>query len=197
MLKVGVTGGIGSGKTVVCKIFESLSVPVYYADQEARRLSNYHPDIVSGVKRIFGENIYNERGLNRKMVGELAFKDEFLLAALNEIIHPIVALHFNQWLLRNEEASFVVKESAILFESGASESMDKVITVTSPSELRIERVMNRDGFGREEILSRMKCQMHEEERVKKADFVIKCDDVDLVIPQVIQLNNYLVAFVDK
>jgi dephospho-CoA kinase len=191
MIKIGITGGIGSGKSTICKIFETLHIPVYYADVEARRLTNTHPNIVKGVKKLFGEDIYINNCLDRKRVGQIVFEDQTLLQQLNEVIHPVVADHFSQWLYENRNAPYVLKEAAILFESGAYKQVDKIITVTSPEELRIKRVMQRDGFSYEEVKSRINNQIDEQERVERADFVIYCNDKDLVVPQVLKVHSQL------
>jgi dephospho-CoA kinase len=191
MIKVGVTGGIGTGKSTVCKIFESLGIPVYYADQEARSLSDHHPEIIKGVKDLFGSDIYADNQLNRKKVGELVFANKQLLASLNQIIHPVVAQHFEHWLQINAAAPYVMKEAAILFESGAYKQVDKIITVTSPKELRLARVMQRDQLSREEVEQRMLNQMDEVEKIRQSDFVINNNDIDLLVTQVLQVHNAL------
>ena len=191
MLKVGVTGGIGSGKTSVCKIFEALRIPVYNADQEGRILSDQHLGIVNGLKKLFGEDIYLDGKLDRRRVGALVFKDKNLLQVLNSIIHPVVAEHFDLWLRKYKDAPYVIKEAAILFESGAYKQVDKIITVVAPSELRIKRVMSRDDLNKSEVVRRIKNQMDDDEKIGRSDFVICCNDVDFIVPQVIELNNCL------
>ena len=189
MIKVGITGGIGSGKSTVCQIFSTLGIPVYNADNEARWLTDHNLQIVSGVKKLFGNDIYKNGMLNRKKVGAQVFGNKDLLAQLNEVIHPVVAKHFDDWLKRHEHHPFILKEAAILFESGAHLKMDKVITVTAPKELRVLRVIKRDGLSKAEVESRMSHQMPEEEKVKMSDYTIHCNDVDLVIPQVLRVYD--------
>lgn len=191
MIKVGITGGIGSGKSTVCKIFESLGIPVYYADQQARSLSDHHPEIIKGVKHLFGDDIYTDDQLNRKKVGELVFVNKKLLNSLNQIIHPVVAQHFENWLKINAKAPYIMKEAAILFESGAYKQVNKIITVSSPKELRLKRVMERDRLSMEEVERRMLNQMDEEEKIKKSDFVINNNDIDLVVTQVLLVHKAL------
>src|SRR6185295_2659899 len=157
MLKIGITGGIGSGKTTVCKLFELLGVPVYYADDASRELLISDPAIKNQIVTIFGENILDEdQRISRKKVAAHVFGNETELKKLNAIMHPAVALHFEKWL--NQKASFpyIIKEAAILFESGAYRQLDKVITIAAPEELRISRVIKRDDSKREEVLNRMK-----------------------------------------
>lgn len=191
MIKVGITGGIGSGKSTVCKIFESLGIPVYYADQQARSLSDHHPEIIKGVKHLFGDDIYTDDQLNRKKVGELVFVNKKLLNSLNQIIHPVVAQHFENWLKINAKAPYIMKEAAILFESGAYKQVDKIITVSSPKELRLTRVMERDRLSKEEVERRMLNQMDEADKIKKSDFVINNNDIDLVVTQVLLVHKAL------
>ncbi|SMO44217.1 dephospho-CoA kinase [Saccharicrinis carchari] len=193
MITVGVTGGIGSGKTTVCNIFGVLGVPVYNADTEARHLTNTHPEIVKKVSLLFGKDIYNNGQLNRNKVGALVFSNKELLQQLNAVIHPLVAAHFKVWLSKHRYCSYVIKEAAILFESGAYRQVDKVVTVTAPQGVRIKRVMRRDGISEKMVLDRMKNQMEEKEKVNKSDYIIACNDVDLVIPQVLRIHEELMV----
>ena len=195
MINVGITGGIGSGKSTVCKIFETLGVPVYYSDFEARKLSDSHPDIVSGVKELFGENIYIDGKMDRKSVGEVVFKDKAKLEALNQIIHPAVANHFENWKIAHQHYPYILKEAAILFESGAYKQVDKIVTVSAPKELRIKRVVRRDNLKREDVLTRINNQMDDEEKIKQSDYVIYCNDIELVIPQVVRIHEEILGSV--
>ncbi len=192
MKKIGITGGIGSGKSTVCKIFESLGVPVYYTDNEARSLTNHHPDIINGFRNLFGDEIYINGELNRKKVGESVFRDKNLLADLNKLIHPIVAEHFDNWFQQHSNSAYILKEAAILFESGAYKQVDKIITVTAPIELRIKRVMERDGISEGEVMDRINNQWNDQEKIKMSDFIVYCDDVELVIPQVIKIHKNII-----
>ncbi len=192
MKKIGITGGIGSGKSTVCKIFESLGIPVYYADNEARSLTNNHPDIINGFRKLFGDDIYINGELNRKKVGESAFRDKKLLANLNKLIHPVVAEHFDNWYQQHSNSAYILKEAAILFESGAYKQVDKIITVTAPEELRIKRVMERDGIAEGEVVDRINNQWNDQEKIKMSDFVVYCNDVELVIPQVIKIHKNII-----
>ncbi len=191
MIKVGITGGIGSGKTTVCNIFKTLHVPIYNADTEARQLTDNHPEIVKRVRELFGADIYKDGLLDRKKVASFVFRNKDLLQQLNAIIHPIVAAHFNTWLSKQKDCTYIIKEAAILFESGGNKQLDKVITVTAPQHIRIKRVMLRDKLSEEEVLNRIKNQMPQEEKVKRSDYIIQCNDIDLVIPQVIKLHEEL------
>ena len=188
MIKIGITGGIGSGKSTVCKIFETLKIPVYNADISAAKIINTNKELKKALISLFGEDIYTDLGiLDRKKLAKIIFSDKEALAKVNSLIHPAVRADYQEWLEENKEAKFTIKEAAILFESGAYKQVDKVITVFAPEELRIKRVMNREPITREEVLRRIKNQMSEEEKIKRSDFVIYNDEKQLLIPQVIKL----------
>lgn len=190
MLKIGITGGIGSGKTTICQLFALLGVPVYYADEASRQLLISDPEIKKKVVTLFGEDILEENGwISRKKVAMQVFGNEENLKKLNAIIHPAVGRHFEEWLKQHISFPYIIKEAAILFESGAYKQLDKVIAITAPEELRIARVMKRDGSKREEVLRRMAAQLSEQERVERSQFIIVNDDKQLVIPQVLKLNE--------
>lgn len=190
MLRVGITGGIGSGKSTVARMFGLLGVPVYFADDEAKKLMNTDPLIRQGVISIFGENAYDANGLNRALISSLAFTDPAKLKALNEVVHPAVIAHAEQWM-KGQHAAYTLKEAALLFESGSNRQLDIVIGVWCTPELRMERVMKRDGIGREEVIARMQKQMDEEEKMKRCDYVITNDEKNAVIPQVLSLHRKL------
>ena len=189
MLKVGLTGGIGSGKSFVARLFAELGVPVYEADYEAKMLIEVDPEIVAAYKSFFGDDIYTPLGLNRKKVAAIVFEDKELLQRVNKVVHPAVACHFDVWLKQHSGAPYVIHEAAILFESRSSERMDKVIAVSAPDSIRVARVMARDGVGEEAVKLRMNNQMKEEERLAKADFVIVNDEIQLLLPQVVGLHQ--------
>jgi dephospho-CoA kinase len=190
MLKIGITGGIGSGKTTVCRIFELLGVPIYYADEASKKLLVTDPEIKRKIVAVFGEEVLDEQQtISRKKVAERVFGNESELKKLNAIMHPAVALHFEFWLKGHVSQHYVLKEAAIMFESGAYQQMDKIITVSAPEELRITRVLNRDVVTREEIQRRIHAQLSEEERIKRSQYVIVNDEQQLVIPQVMELHR--------
>ncbi|MBI2271016.1 MAG: dephospho-CoA kinase [Bacteroidetes bacterium] len=195
MLRIGVTGGIGSGKTLVCKIFEKLGVPVYYADVAATEVF-YRKDIQQRIIQVFGEELIDDKGfVDRKKLSDLVFNDKPLLEKLNAIIHPAVALDVENWSRRNAQAKYALKEAAILFESGTNKQLDKVITVTAPVDLKIVRVMKREGWSREEVEKRMLNQWSDEEKIKRSDFVIYNDEQQLVIPQVLAIHEQLLKLI--
>lgn len=188
---IGLTGGIGSGKTTVAKMFQDLGVPVYIADEEAKKLNDTSKTIIKGLKKLLGDTIYSADGkLNRKKMASMIFNDAEVLAKVNNLIHPEVAKHFEKWTAL-QTVPYVLKEAAILFESGSHKNCDKVILVTAPEEIRIKRVMNRDKVSREEVLSRMKNQWSEEEKRKLSDFIIENTDIAHTYSQVETLHMNL------
>jgi dephospho-CoA kinase len=195
MLKVGITGGIGSGKTTVCKVFELLGIPVYYADEAARELMRTHPAILSGLKVIFGEEVFDSGGApDRKKIATAAFADRDNLAKLNALVHPVVGEHFTGWVRERVGAPYILKEAAILFESGTFKQVDKIITVTAPVETRIARVMKRDNIPAGDVRKRLDSQLSDEEKISRSDFAIYNGDADLVIPQVLKVHELLMRF---
>ncbi|MBL7892680.1 MAG: dephospho-CoA kinase [Bacteroidia bacterium] len=193
MLRIGITGGIGSGKTLVCRIFEQLGVPVYYADTAATEIF-YRKDIQQQIIKVFGGKLIDDKGfIDRKQLSALVFNDKSLLEKLNAIIHPAVALDVEDWSRKNAHAKYVLKEAAILFESGTNKGLDKVITVTAPVDLKIARVIKREVWSREEVEKRMQNQWSDEEKIKRSDFVIYNDEQHLVIPQVLAIHEKIHA----
>lgn len=189
-LKVGLTGGIGSGKSMVAKIFELLGVPVYYADAASKALYQTDPELKANLKRHFGEDIYASEVLDRKKLADLVFKDPEKLELLNRLVHPPTIRDAEQWLAR-QTAPYVIKEAALLFESGSVAGLDAVIGVYTPKVLRIKRVMDRDGVTREEVLARMARQIDEDIKMRLCDFVLQNDEQQLLIPQVLALHETL------
>jgi dephospho-CoA kinase len=190
MLKVGITGNIGSGKTTVSKIFEILDVPVFYADDAAKKVMVEDPILISALKTEFGiESYFDDGSLNRKHIASIVFNNEAELAKLNAIVHPAVFRAFDSWVANIKNAPYVMKEAALLFESSSYKMCDKTIMVTAPLELRINRVVQRDNLTRDEVESRNARQFSEEKKIQLADFVIRNDDTELVIPQVLELHK--------
>lgn len=195
MLQVGITGGIGSGKSTVCKVFELLGVPVYYADLRARSLTNENPTIVKSLKELFGEDIYRDNIFDKKRAGSIVFKNKKILQQINSIIHPVVRDDYEQWVANSKQYSIVIKEVAILYESNLQIGFDKVITVCASNELKIRRVAVRDGLSRYEIVDRINNQWSDEKKAELSDFIIKSDDRQLVIPQIIKIYESLLKLV--
>jgi len=189
MLKIGLTGNIGSGKTWVCKIFSSLGVPVYYADLEARTILNKRSTIHE-IVQVFGEQVLlNPHEIDRKKLGEIVFKNSEELEKLNRLIHPFLKEHFINWCSSHQEHAYIIQEAAILFENGFDHLMDATITIAAPQELRLTRVMERDDLRKEEVLARMSKQWSDEAKEKAADYVIYNDASQMILPQVLKLHD--------
>lgn len=184
MLKVGLTGGIGSGKSTVARLLMALGYPVYLADDEAKEILNNDANVRRKIIDLLGPQSYNTSGYNRKYVAGLVFNDKNLLQQLNTIVHPVVEAHFLNWCNLRLDNEVVFQEAAILFENGSYRRFDKTILVTAPIAIRISRVMQRDNLPEQDVMSRIKNQWPDSEKIMLADFVVKCDGNHLVIPQV-------------
>ncbi|MFP9113302.1 dephospho-CoA kinase [Flavobacterium sp. RHBU_3] len=187
---IGLTGGIGSGKTTVAKMFETLGVPVYYADDEAKKIL-YLPEVVEELITVFGAEILQNGQPDRARIAALVFNDKEKLAALNGIIHPKVGEHFSNWAAQHATHPFVIKEAAILFESGSYKLCDAVILVTAPIEERISRVMQRDGTTRDQVLQRMANQWTDEQKKPLSQFIIESSALEATQMQVSEIFNFL------
>jgi len=191
MLKIGITGGIGSGKTTVCKIFEVLGIPVFYADPEAKNIMVKDELLIAGIKETFGEESYFSDGtLNNKHIAGIVFNDEAELKKLNALVHPAVFRGFDAWEKQIPASTpYTLKEAALLFESGSYKMCDINILVTAPLEVKINRVMQRDGISAEQVKARMDKQLSDEEKVKLADYSIINDEKSSIIEQVYTLHK--------
>jgi len=191
MKTVGITGGIGSGKSTVCRFFELLQIPVFYADEQAKAIINTDTTVINAIKSLFGDTIYDASGLKRAQVAAIVFNQPDQLAALNAIVHPAVDRSFTHWVTIHREAPYVIKEAAILFESGMYLSLDYMVTVTAPLEMRIARVMKRDGVSRDQVLKRIENQWDDRRKVELSQFTIHCNEESMVIPQLLNLHYKL------
>lgn len=187
---IGLTGGIGSGKTTVANYLIAKGIPVYIADLEARKITE-SKKVINQIEKVFGVDVIENNKVNRAVLATIVFKDKKKLAQLNAIIHPEVKKHFKKWLKSKVDYKFVVKESAILFESGSYEDCDAIILVTAPLETRIERTMKRDNVDRESVLQRINNQMPEEEKKIKSDYIIQNTSLKDTHVQLDELLNYL------
>lgn len=187
-MKLGITGGIGSGKTSVCKVFGVLGIPVFSADPEAQIIMNTDKSIVDGINDIAGKNIYPAGKLDKTELAKIIFNDPDMLRKVNTLVHPVVFQHFTEWA-ETQTAQYVIMEAAILFESGASNYVDRVATVIAPVEERISRVIKRNKLTREQVLERIKNQMDDEERIKLSDYVINNSENEMIIPVILDIHQ--------
>lgn len=190
ILKVGITGGIGSGKTTVAKVFEVLGIPVYYADDAAKKLMNEDAGLQEKLVLAFGKDTYINGALNRTYVSGLVFNNPEKLSLLNSIVHPATIADADRWM-KQQHTLYAIKEAALLFESGANKHVDKVIGVYARAQLRIQRVMHRDKSNEEAVKKRMNQQMDEDKKMDLCDYVIINDEQELVITQVLKIHKLL------
>jgi dephospho-CoA kinase len=191
MLKVGITGGIGSGKSTACKVFKALGIPVFEADSTAKRLMETNQLIREKLTALFGPSTYHpDHTLDRKYLAGIVFNNPDLLKQLSAVVHPVVREAFDQWC-EMQQTPYLIYEAAILFESGFYKLMDKTITVSTDESERIQRVMKRDGTTEEQVRQRIRNQWTDEQRIKLADFVIRNNDNELMIPQIITIDKIL------
>jgi dephospho-CoA kinase len=194
MMKIGITGGIGSGKSTVCRVFENLGIPVFYADTVAKEIMVTDKELATAVKDTFGAESYDAAGrLNNKHIAGIVFNNNIELNKLNELVHPAVFRAFDLWLTRVPlTAPYILKEAALLFESGSYMLCDKSVLVIAPVETRLKRVMKRDGSTEEQVLARMNKQLSDEEKMKMADFLIRNDESQSVILQIMELHSQFI-----
>lgn len=194
MLKIGVTGGIGSGKSTVCTIFRNLGVPVFDSDQTSRDLVNENPTIKSTLRKTFGPDMFFQDGsLDRKRLARLVFNNPPELEKLNAIIHPVVFRKFEEFCEKNKKSKYLIKEAAILFETSTHKNLDKIINVYAPKELRIERVLKRENTSREQIEKIMRFQYSDEVKNKLSDYIIVNENIDELLPQVMEIHEFLLS----
>lgn len=187
-LKLGVTGGIGSGKTSVCKVFNVLGIPVFSADRIARDIMDSDEDIIKKINSVTGKDLYSNGFLDRMALAALIFNNSDMLHKVNSLVHPVVFDHFATWE-KNQSAPYVIMEAAILFESGASKLVDRIATVVAPEEERVTRLTIRSKLSRQQVMDRMKNQLNDEERIKLSDYVIYNSENDMVIPAILEIHK--------
>jgi dephospho-CoA kinase len=190
MLKVGITGGIGSGKTTVSTLFDALGIPVYYADNEAKRLMNNKKEIIEAIKDLLGPDSYLDGTLNRKYIADKVFTNPDIRIALNKIVHPFTIADAERWMME-QTTPYVLKEAALIFESGADKHLDFVIGVNCPEDIRIERIMKRDHLDKNAAIARIKGQMNEKEKMNKCHFIINNNEETFLTTQVLELHDIL------
>jgi dephospho-CoA kinase len=191
MLKVGITGGIGSGKSTVCQVFETLGIPVLYADTIAKQLMENDPKLRSQIIELLGPKAYEGNKLNRDYISNIVFGDKEKLAQLNALTHPTVIAYGDTWMNSHQDCAYALKEAAIFFETGSNKKMDLIIGVSAPLQLRIQRTMQREKISAAQVLERISKQMDEAEKMNLCDYVISNDDSTSIIEQVEQLHQIL------
>lgn len=191
MLNIGITGGIGSGKSTITKIFTILGIPVFDADVAAKKIMEEDPTVKQALIEEFGEEVFSQNQLNRKLLSSIVFTDNYKLEKLNAIVHP-ATIKAGLEFTAQQNAPYTIKEAALLFEAASGVDLDFIIGVYAPQPLRLKRVMNRDGVGRHDVLNRMSKQIDEEIKMKLCDFVIFNNDQQLVIPQVLKLHQHFI-----
>lgn len=196
MIIVGLTGGIGSGKTTILKYFEAFGIPVYIADTEAKALMNRSKVIKRKLIDLFGKSAYEDGKLNRPYLASKIFNDQMLLSKMNSIVHPKVASHFKRWL-KKQEAPYIIKEVAIIFENNLESNYNYIITVVADEDLRIERVMKRDDASKDKILSIISNQLPDAEKIKKSDFVITNNDLSSAMTQAKEIHQQILQLINK
>ena len=190
MLKIGLTGGIGSGKTTVAQVFEKLGAPVFYADLEAKKCMQSDAGLIKQLKATFGNNIYVDRKLQKDRLASIVFNDDSALDTINRLVHPAVQKVFEEWCAA-QNASYVLKEAAILFESGSDKELDQIVCISAPDDLRIQRVMQRDGITESQVLERISKQWEQSRKIELAHFHIVNNEKQLLIPQVLEVHSLL------
>ena len=189
---IGLTGGIGSGKSVVAKVFATLGIPVFNADDEAKRIMQTSPEIKTKLIEQFGLEIYNENGLDKEKLASIVFNDPFQLQLLNAIVHPVTIQAAKDWAAK-QTTPYVIKEAALIFESGTADGLFKVIGVTAPLSLRTHRVMQRDGITKDQVDARMRNQISDTIKMRLCDYVIENNNQQMVIPQVLEIDKAIRA----
>lgn len=192
MLKVGVTGGIGAGKSVVCRVFRTLGIPVFDADATAKMLMEHDEALVKSIKQLFGAEIYRSGILDRDRLASIVFEQPELLQELNSLVHPATIQYGVNWMER-QNTPYTIKEAAIFFESGSYKDMDVMIGVSAPEEQRIARALKRAGMTREKILQRIANQMDDNEKMSRCDYVIDNSDDTAIIPQIVNIHQQLLS----
>jgi dephospho-CoA kinase len=189
-MKLGITGGIGSGKTSVCRVFNILGIPVFSADPEAQRIMNSDKEVIEGINKIAGKNLYPGGLLDRMELAALIFNDPDSLSKVNSLVHPVVFDNFIRWS-EEQKSPYVIMEAAILFESGASNLVDRVATVYAPVEERIARVTRRNQMTREQVMERIRNQIDDETRIKMSDYQINNSENEMIIPVILKIHEDL------
>jgi dephospho-CoA kinase len=191
MLKVAITGGIGSGKSLVCQVFKTLGIPIFDADAVSNQLVEHDATLKNAIIELFGKEAYKNNIYNRKYIASIVFSQAEMLQALNALIHPKAIEAAKQWF-EKQQSPYAIKEAAILFESNSEKDIDIIIGVTAPEQIRIERVIQRTGYSKEEVLKRMQQQMPDKEKMAKCNYVIQNNNTDAILPQILEIHQQLI-----
>jgi dephospho-CoA kinase len=189
--RLGITGGIGSGKSTICRVFSVLGIPVFMSDEEAREIMEKEERIIEGVKSIAGYDIYKNGSLDRPALAGLIFNNDEILNRINQLVHPAVLEAFDRWV-EKQDSEYVILESAILLESNIDWSIDKILAVIAPIEERVSRVMERNSITREQVMERIRNQISETELIRKSDFIINNADSEMILSDVIRIHNDII-----
>ena len=190
MKKIGITGGIGSGKTYVASVFQSLGIPIFNADIQAKKIMTSSRKLIKLLKEEFGNDIYKDSDLNKEKLASIVFSNSDKLQKLNSLVHPIVKEELNSWC-KKQTSTYIIKEAAILFESNSHIGLDAVICVSAPLDLRMKRLLNRDDYSEKEIKKRIENQISQEEKEKLSDYIIVNDEKELLLPKIIKIHKEL------
>lgn len=193
--KLGITGGIGSGKTSVCRVFTVLRIPVFSADRDASHIMENESVVRDKLNSIAGKDLYSKGCLDRLALASIIFNDKTILEKVNALVHPFVFDNFRKWSVE-QTSPYVIMEAAILFESGAAESVDKVATVVAPAEQRVERVIRRNKLTKEQVMERMRNQMSDETRISLSDYIIYNSENDMIIPAILKIHKEILTFIN-
>jgi dephospho-CoA kinase len=192
MVRVGITGGIGSGKSLVCKVFECLGVPVYYADNRAKEIMNEDYSIITTLEGKFGKSVYKNGILDKKLLAQIIFSDKSAVEFVNSLVHPAVEKDFMHWSEYHNKSEYCIQEAALLFESGIYKKLDHIVTVVCPIEERVKRVIKRDSVSTEQVLARINNQWNDEQKIKLSDYLIYNDNKNSLLNQILKLHNIFI-----
>ena len=195
VFRLGITGGIGSGKTSVCRVFEVLGIPVFSADHIAREIMANDKEIINKINAIAGKDLYINGSLDSRELASIIFSNRSILEKVNSLVHPSVFDNFIKWT-SEQTAPYVIMEAAILIESGASKFVDRIATVVTPFEQRMERVIKRNKLSRELVMDRMRNQMDDNSRIRLSDYVIHNSENDMIIPSILKIHNDILTFIN-
>lgn len=193
MKTIGITGGIGSGKTLVCQVFSSLGVPVFNSDSVAKDLMNNFDDLINKIISLFGEKAYKSNKLNRAYISQIVFNDKEKLNALNTLVHPRVRESFNIWSQRHDNKPYVLNEAALLIESGAHKVLDAIIYINAPEKIRISRVMIRDNCNETDVRNRIRNQWSDDQKIKHCKWIINNDNSEMLLPQILDVHKEMIS----